>query len=139
MFCCILLLCLYRKPHRDASGRDASKDCGSLRDMNDVILMTSRKSNEDTNSPRGPIRSAESSSPLNSSNRSSPANSDSSGRLGFHLTDSLHGNHEVVNSDGSKCLHSSKPSVSIVILLKKDWPFTFSHNLAFQKIIITKQ
>jgi len=73
--------------------------------------MTPYKSNilEDNNSPRGPRLSAGSSSSQTSSNRSSPANSnDSSGK---------HGNHEVINSDNTKCLLSSKPPVSIHALL----------------------
>lgn len=74
--------------------------------MKDVTLMTPCKSNilEDNNSPRGPRLSAGSSSSQTSSNRSSPANSnDSSGK---------HGNHEVINSDNTKRLLSSKPPVS---------------------------
>lgn len=95
---------LNRKPFKDAN-----KAWEPLHDMKEVILLTPYKSNilEDNNSPRGPRLSAGSSSSQTSSNRSSPANSnDSSGK---------HGNHEVINSDNTKCLLSSKPSLQIRI------------------------
>ncbi|XP_024628597.1 U-box domain-containing protein 35 [Medicago truncatula] len=98
---------LNRKPFKDAN-----KAWEPLHDMKDVTLMTPCKSNilEDNNSPRGPRLSAGSSSSQTSSNRSSPANSnDSSGK---------HGNHEVINSDNTKRLLSSKPPLQIRIEAK---------------------
>lgn len=100
---------LYRKPFKDVTGRDPNKVWESIRDMKDVILMTTQKSNvDDTNSPRGPRLSIGSSSSLNSSNQSSPANSNDSLEKQGH-------NHEVVNTDNSKHISSLKPSVSIVL------------------------
>ncbi|KAJ1401025.1 UspA [Sesbania bispinosa] len=108
-----------RKPFKDAATAPDSKNVWeSLREMKDAILMTSRKSNEDTNSPRGPRLSAGSSSSLNSSNRTTPNNSDSSGRLGLPLAD---GNHEVLgnSSDSSKSNSFPKPLISLETEIKK--------------------
>ncbi|KAJ1420357.1 UspA [Sesbania bispinosa] len=108
-----------RKPFKDAAiAPDSRNVWESLREMKDAMLMTSRKSNEDTNSPRGPRLSAGSSSSLNSSNRTTPNNSDSSGRLGLPLTD---GNHEVHgnSSDSSKSNSSPKPLISLEAEIKK--------------------
>lgn len=86
-----MLTYLYRK----------SNVWGSLHEIKDAILATSRKSNEDINSP---TLSGESSTSQTSSNQSSPYNSDSSGKLGPQLTDMSQS--------------PSKPPVSTVILRK---------------------
>lgn len=107
-----------RRTFKDATGQDSHNVLESLREIKDVILTTSSKSHEDTNSPRGPILSAGNSSSLNSSNRSSPANSsDSSGKFSLHLTDT---SYEIVaNKDTSNCIPSSKPLVSDVLYYLK--------------------
>ncbi|KAK7349275.1 hypothetical protein VNO77_06518 [Canavalia gladiata] len=108
----------HRKPIKDAIGRDSSNVWESLREIKGAKLTTSRKSNEDSNSPRGPAEY--SSSSLKSSNRSSPDNSDSTvQQLGLHLIDKSHGNHEVVfNLDNHKG-SSLKPLVNMEMEMRK--------------------
>ncbi|RDX86824.1 U-box domain-containing protein 35, partial [Mucuna pruriens] len=107
------------KPMKDAIGRDSNNFWKSLREIKEALLTTSHKSNEDTNSPRGPAEY--SSSSQDSSARSSPANSDSTGQLlGPPLIDKLHGNHEVVvNSDKPKGISSTKPLVNLEMEMRK--------------------
>ncbi|KAK7389646.1 hypothetical protein VNO78_24863 [Psophocarpus tetragonolobus] len=107
---------MHRKQIKDVIGQQSLKR-ESLYEIKDVMLPTTHKSNEDTNSPRDPTEYLSS---QNSSTRTSPGNSDSTGEhLSPCLLDKSHGTHEVVvNSDKSKNT-SLKPLVNLEVEMRK--------------------